>query len=75
MRRTAATNMAAAGVPSEHVSRVLNHAEGGPKATHVYNRYAYDAEKRAALDTWARTLTQILERNEAGTIVSFERRA
>ena len=22
---------------------VLNHAEGGPKATHIYNRYAYDA--------------------------------
>ncbi len=40
-----------------------------------YNRYAYDAEKRAALDTWARTLTQILEPNEAGTVVSFEKRA
>ena len=61
-------------LPSEHVSRVLNHAEGGPTATHVYNRYTYDAEKRAALDSWARTLTKILERNEAGTIVPFERR-
>ncbi len=75
LRRTAATNMAAAGVPSEHVSRVLNHAEGGPKATHIYNRYAYDTEKRAALDTWARTLTQILETQEAGMIVPFEKRA
>ncbi len=67
--------MAAAGVSHEHVSRVLNHAEAGPKATHIYNRYAYDAEKRAALDTWARTLTKILERDDAGTIVSFEKRA
>ena len=67
--------MAAAGVPSEHVSRVLNHAEGGPKATHVYNRYAYDSEKRAALDTWASTLMKILEPTEATTVVPFERRA
>ena len=75
LRRTAATNMAATGVPSEHVSRVLNHAEGGPKATHVYNRYAYDSEKRAALDTWASTLMKILEPTEATTVVPFERRA
>ena len=57
----------------KHVARVANHAErGAPKATRIDNRYAYDAEKRAALDTWARTLTNILEPNEAGTIVSFE---
>ena len=46
-----------------------------PKATHIYNRYAYDSEKRTALDTWAGTLTKILEPDEAGTIVSFEGRA
>ena len=62
-------------LPSEQILRVLNHPEGGPKATHIYNRYAYDAEKRAALDTWARTLTKILEANDAGTVVPFERRA
>ena len=39
------------------------------------NKHAHDAEKRAALDTWARTLTTILEPEEAGTVVSFEKRA
>jgi hypothetical protein len=51
---------------------VLNHAEGGPRATMVYNRYAYDREKRIALETWARTLMAILERKEtAATVVPF----
>ena len=40
---------------------VLNHVEGGPAATRVYDRYDYDAEKRDALDRWARRLAAILE--------------
>jgi integrase len=70
LRRTAATRMAAAGVPRDHVSRVLNHVEGGPTATRVYDRYSYDAEKRAALDTWQRELRRILtEQQKAGADV------
>lgn len=60
LRRTAATRMAEAGVPRHHISAVLNHVEGGPTATRVYDRYSYDAEKRAALETWARELSHIL---------------
>ena len=37
-----------------------NHAE--PGVTAVYDRHSYDAEKRQALDEWARTLTAILQR-------------
>jgi integrase len=54
LRRTAATRMAASGVPREHLSRVLNQVEGGPAATRVYDRYSYDREKRSALELWAR---------------------
>ena len=46
LRRTAATKMAEAGIPREHIARVLNHVEGGPRATKVYDRYSYDQEKK-----------------------------
>jgi hypothetical protein len=36
-------------------------AEGGPRATRVYDRHTYDREKRLALDTWTRTLKSIIE--------------
>jgi integrase len=72
LRRTAATFMAAAGIPREHIGRVLNHVEGGARATRVYDRYAYDREKRIALETWAQTLAAILERKStAGNIIPF----
>ena len=72
LRRTAATRMADAGISQADIAKVLNHAEGGPRATMVYNRYAYDREKRIALETWARTLTAILERKDtAANVVPF----
>jgi len=72
LRRTAATNMRKAGVPSGDISRVLNHVEGGPAATRVYDRYDGAAEKRIALDSWARTLTAIIEQKDA-TVLAFSR--
>jgi integrase len=61
LRRTAATRMAEAGVPRDHIAKVLNHVEGGPAATRVYDRYGYDVEKRSALDRWARRLAGIID--------------
>jgi len=61
LRRTAATRMAEVGVPRDHIAKVLNHVEGGPAATRVYDRSNYDAEKRDALDRWARGLAAIIE--------------
>lgn len=75
LRRTAATNMAAVGVPREHISKVLNHVEGGPRATQVYDRYQYDREKRIALETWARKLTAIIESKATPKALSFHRGA
>jgi len=71
LRRTAATRMASAGVPRDHIAKVLNHVEGGARATRVYDRHNYDAEKRMALESWDRTLTAILERKDAGKVVPF----
>jgi integrase len=77
LRRTAATRMAEAGVPRQHISAVLNHVEGGPTATRVYDRYSYDAEKRAALERWAKELSRILtaKPNTGAVIVPLPRRA
>jgi len=52
LRRTAATRMTGElKVPRFTVGRVLNHFE--PGVTGVYDRYAYDDEKRDALGRWA----------------------
>jgi integrase len=73
LRRTAATNMRRAGIPRDDVSRVLNHKEGGPAATSVYDRYDGAAEKQIALDTWARRLQQILDEQDGSNVVAFAR--
>jgi integrase len=65
LRRTAATNIAAAGFAREVVSFTLNHIEDGPKATRVYDRYSRDREKTAALTTWWRRLDAILHERPA----------
>jgi integrase len=74
LRRTAATRMAAAGVPQADIAKVLNHVEGGPRATQVYDRYSYDREKRIALETWERELVRILEdAPQSGRVVPMAR--
>jgi integrase len=60
LRRTCATNLAKAGVQRQTISRVLNHVDRGPRATLVYQRYEFDAEKRAALEAWDRRFAVIL---------------
>jgi integrase len=60
LRRTAATRMAEGGVPRDHIAKVLNHIEGGPATTRVYDRYDYDAEKRQALQLWSQRLAVIV---------------
>jgi integrase len=72
-RRTAASMMTGAGVSRLVVSKVLNHAEKG--ITAVYDRHGYDAEKRIALDTWARTLTAIGDGKPSGAVLPFTKGA
>jgi integrase len=63
LRRTAASNMTAMGIPRFIVGRVLNHAE--PGVTAVYDRHSYDAEKKDALDKWAAKLMRIVSELKA----------
>ena len=58
LRRTAAFNMTAMGIPRFIVGCVLNHAESG--VTAVYDRHSYDAEKKDALDMWAAKLMRVV---------------
>ena len=75
LRRTASTEMAKAGVPGPIISRVLNHSDRGPRVTQIYNRYEYDAEKRIALETWARRLEAILSGHASESVVPFQRKS
>jgi integrase len=74
LRRTAASEMGAAGIPRETIAKLLNHVDRGARMTKIYDRYSYDAEKRVALETWARKLTAILEAKPAD-VVPFARGA
>ena len=58
LRRTAASHMASMGVNRFTIARILNHVETSVTAT--YDRHSYDAEKKAALEAWARRLEEIL---------------
>ena len=60
LRRTAASLMASGGVPRFVISRILNHSEE-KDITSVYDRYSYDAEKRAAMEFWNRQLAVVLK--------------
>ncbi len=57
-RRTAASMMAAMGIPRLVVSKILNHIE--PGVTKVYDRYGYDKEKQEALMAWGARLGRIV---------------
>ena len=60
LRRTAASLMASGGVPRFVIGRILNHSQE-KDITSVYDRYSYDAEKRAAMEFWSQELRAILE--------------
>jgi hypothetical protein len=63
LRRTLGTYMSRLGVPKDFIrERILNHGgkRKGSITDGVYNRYEYDAEKRAALELWADALDAIL---------------
>jgi integrase len=70
LRRTAATEMARLGVSRFVVGRVLNHADRG--VTSIYDRHAYLAEKRHALQVWAASLGN-LTRPPSANVVAMRR--
>jgi integrase len=61
LRRTAATGMAGLRFPPHVVEAVLNHRSGTRRGVAgVYNRFDYAEEKRQALESWARLVTQLV---------------
>lgn len=61
IRRTGATHLQSLGVPVEVTESVLNHISGTRAGVAgIYNRYKYDAEKRAALKAWDAKLQALL---------------
>ncbi len=59
LRRTAVTRLSGAGVARPTIKALLNHLDKG--VTAIYDRASHDEAKRAALDTWAAMLTDILK--------------
>lgn len=61
LRRTVGTEMARLGLPVHVRSLVLNHSPMSRGITDaVYNRYAYDKEKREALHAWETRLAAVI---------------
>jgi len=71
LRRTAASQMASAGIPRLVIKKILNHAESD--ITAVYDRHSYDSEKKKAMDTWSRKLQTIITGKSSGKIIELKR--
>jgi integrase len=66
LRRTAATRMAELGVQPHIIEAVINHVSGHKGGVAgIYNRAAYDKEKRAALTLWAEHVMALVEGRKA----------
>ncbi len=72
LRRTVATNLQRLGVRLEVTEAVLNHASGSRAGiVGVYQRHTWAAEKRQALDAWARRLAEIVGGERASNVVEL----
>jgi integrase len=59
LRRTAGSGLGKLGVSRFIISRVLNHADSS--VTGIYDRHAYLAEKRHALESWGTYLSNLIQ--------------
>jgi len=69
LRRTAASQMASAGISRLVISKILNHVDSS--VTAVYDRHSYDKDKRKALNAWARHLDTITSGKKASKVVNI----
>ena len=75
LRRTCATGMAEIGIAPHIVEACLNHISGAKAGVAgVYNRAAYGAEKKVALERWAAHVDGLVS-GRKGTITSIRRGA
>jgi integrase len=69
LRRSVATGLQRLGVRLEVTEAILNHISGSRAGiVGVYQRHEYAAEKRAALDAWARRLDVIVRGAESNAL-------
>lgn len=72
LRRTAASGCAGLGIAPHVLEAVLNHRSGTIKGVAaVYNRYSYNAEKRAALEAWGRYVETLISGKKADNVVEL----
>ncbi len=72
LRRTAASHMTGLGVTRLVVKKILNHVDRD--VTAIYDRHGYDAEKRSALEAWARRIEAIAgDEGRAANVTPFRR--
>lgn len=72
LRRTFASGCARLGIAVHVVEAALNHRSGTIKGVAaVYNRYSYDAEKRAALEAWSRYVEALVSGDPAGNVIPW----
>jgi integrase len=70
LRRTAASGMARLGIAPHVVEAVLNHRTGTVSGVaKVYNRFTYEAEKRAALEAWGRYVLGLVGERQNDNVV------
>jgi integrase len=76
LRRTCATGMHAIGIQPHIVEACLNHISGAKAGVAgVYNRAAYEPEKRAALIQWAEHVERVASGQAATVVPIGQRRA
>jgi integrase len=74
LRRTAASGMARLGINLPVIEKLLNHVSGSfAGIVGVYQRHSYDAEKRAAMQTWSRHVEAIVTGEAAANVVELRR--
>jgi integrase len=75
LRRTCATGMAKLNIAPHIIEAALNHKSGvisGVAA--VYNTHNYEAEKRIALEAWARKLGEIIAGEGSENVIQLKRK-
>jgi integrase len=61
LRRSAATGMASLAIAPHVVDKILNHSSGKiAGVAKIYNRFEYLAERKAALEAWARHVESLI---------------
>jgi integrase len=76
IRRTVASGMARLGINLPVIEKLLNHVSGTfAGIVGVYQRHSFADEKRAAMQTWARHVEQLVSASPAANVVEWRRGA